>query len=88
MGRKPQRTRTVRMSLVEKAKAVQVKRGIRSAKDSDEFLELMCAWLSGMVTDVQAAAALDVKSTNINSRAAYAIKRAIIAGRVRIEIIK
>lgn len=75
------------MSLINDALAAP--RSPKHSNDSEEEIALVVAWLNGVVTDTQAARAVDSTPNNVAGKFARALRRAIANGRLpRIQFVK
>lgn len=75
-------------TLLEKAKEYRARKRPEVSFSGDEFerLEVYVAWLNGEINSGDVAAALSLKSTNAQTYASAALRKAIASGMAEISI--
>lgn len=73
------------MSLVEKALATP---RASEKRDDDDTVKLAIAWVTGVVSDSQAAAVTKTTVPNVASKMSRILRRAVEAGRIRVEVLR
>jgi hypothetical protein len=63
--------------------ALKLPRAGKRSSDTDDEIRLAVAWVTGVVSDSQAAGAFKVSVNNVAGRLARILKRAIESGRIR-----